>query len=150
MVTRIVGATPAGGTYSIAVGFDSAGIEIDDLNAAAFVVITEYNEQDEVLLRTTAGIIVDSIEDRDALFAALEGDDSIDPDSTDMGKDTWDVRRPSDQKPVDNMADFIAVMQWNVETPEMRRNFIANFTILPAWNAAPQSLKDEVNQYLGS
>lgn len=146
---RAEGPTPAGGAYSVAVGLDATGEETDDLPSAHTVVITEYDEDGQQIARTYAGHVVDTDEDARRAGATLAGwGEAQDPDAADMGKETWDVRSPATQLPVETLTDLLDALGWGAMSRFGLRSALANLTVSPSWNAAPEGLRRQVEEFL--
>lgn len=146
---RADGPTPAGGAYSEARAFDLSGTETEDFNGAAYIRIDECTADGTVIRRTHAGHIVDRPEDRVGVAVSTESAaEANDPYNTDLTKGTWDVRRASDQKPVDNLVDLVETLFPNRRSDAELRQDLASFTVVPAFEAAPPALRREVEDFL--
>lgn len=146
---RINGPTPAGGSYSEARAFDASGVEIDDFVAATYVRIDECAPDGTVLLRTHAGHIVDRVEDQNTVAAATETTgEANDPYNTDLTKEVWDVRRAGDQALVEDLADLVETLFPGRPDDQALRRDLAAFTVVPAFQAAPEKLRRQVQEFI--
>lgn len=141
---RREGPTPGGGDYSVARGYDAAGLETDDLARASMVVIEEWTADGALVKRTRAGHFADSPAD---VRPGFDAPDSVgtanDPWNSELTKGTWDVRRHGDQEPVQTLDELYEALQWDLLPPEERRTALANLMTMPSFAAAPAGLKAE-------
>lgn len=141
---RIDGPTPAGGTYSLAWGYDRAGLETDDLNDAVMVLIEEFDDRGLLVQRTRSGQFSDGPLDVNPSQAMGDSAfETTDPWNSEQGKGTWDVRRHRDQEPVTTLAELFEALQWDELPAEEQRLNLGNLMTMPSFAAAPESLKAE-------
>lgn len=135
--------TPNGGDYSTAVAM-LCGVQIDNIEEADYIEITEWMNDGTVVARTYSGDIAEGLTDRSSLSAVEQGQDN-DPELSDQIKLTWDIRGP-DFKPVQSLGALLVALGLNWDLKG--REAIANMTVLPVWVTAPQQIKDEVDNWL--
>lgn len=74
------------------------------------------------------------------------------PDAIDLTKNTWDVTTMHDGivRFAESLMDLLTAMDWKDLPDAEKRANLTRLRTLPAWQAAPESLKIEVNAWLSA
>lgn len=147
------GPTPLGGTRSTGVFFAADGTEVDDPAIAVRGEITEYDDNDVELGRTYFDRDPRQDGGIDLTPPQHDASGNMPEEGSDFTKATWDIWHVEDgiwHRPVETRAELLRALGWAGAPEREQFENLCNLLSLPAWDAAPAKLRDEVYSWLES